>query len=56
MLAFQDLTLDKDEIARDLLKDEDHNKETSVNDLLVCVKELPSQTSRLLRCKCPDKK
>ena len=54
ILSNQDLTLDKDEIARDLLKDdEDSNKETSVNDLLDSVDmEIPSETHRLLRCKC----
>ena len=50
ILSNQDLTLDKEEIARDLLKNED-NDETSVNDLMDSV-EMPSQTMRLLRCMC----
>lgn len=46
----RDLTLDKDQVAQDLLRDdEDSNKETSANDLLQYVK-LPSHTARLLRC------
>ena len=50
ILSNQDLTLDKDEIARDLLKnDEDKDKETTVTDLLESV-HVPSQTARLLRC------
>ena len=50
ILSNQDLTLDKDEIARDLLKDdEDSNKETSVTDLLHM--DIQSETHRLLRCK-----
>ncbi len=52
ILSNQDLTLDKDEIARDLLKNDDHDKETSVNELLDSVDMIPSQTVRLLRCKC----
>lgn len=52
ILSNQDLTLDKDEIARDLmLRDDEHDKETSVNELLDSV-DMPSQTVRLLRCKC----
>ena len=49
ILSNQDLTLDKDEIARDLLKnsDDDDDKETDVHDLINSV----SQTARLLRCK-----
>ena len=50
ILSNQDLTLDKEEIARDLLIDEEHDKETTVNDLLDSV-EVPSHTVRLLRCK-----
>ena len=51
ILSNQDLTLDKDEVARDLLQDdEDSNKETSAHDLLQFVK-IPSHTARLLRCK-----
>ncbi len=49
ILSNQDLTLDKDEIARDLLKDDDIDNETSVNDLMDSV-NIPSQTVRLLRC------
>ena len=49
ILSNQDLTLDKDVIARELLKEGDDDKETSVNDLLDSVE--PSQTVRLLRCK-----
>ena len=50
ILSNQDLTLDKDEIARDLLNNiGDADRETSVNDLLDSVE--PSQTERLLRCK-----
>ena len=46
----QDLTLDKDQVAQDLLRDdEDSNKETSATDLLKYVK-IPSHTARLLRC------
>ena len=46
----RDLTLDKDQIAQDLLRDdEDSNKEISANELLQYVK-LPSNTARLLRC------
>ncbi|XP_052065977.1 mesoderm induction early response protein 1-like [Mytilus californianus] len=47
ILSNQDLTLDKDEIARDLLKnsDDDDDKETDVHDLINSV----SQTARLLR-------
>lgn len=49
ILSNQDLTLDKEEIARDLLKNSDSDdKETSVNDLLDSVSS--SQTARLLRC------
>ena len=53
ILSNQDLTLDKDEIARDLLKDDDDsNKETSVTDLLDSVEmEIRSETHRLLRCR-----
>ncbi|XP_014672056.1 PREDICTED: mesoderm induction early response protein 1-like [Priapulus caudatus] len=47
ILSNQDLTLDKDEVARDLLTDEDHDKETSVNELLNSVPV--HNTSRLLR-------
>lgn len=52
ILSNQDLTLDKDEIARDLLSNSDENedKETDVHDLLNSVSS--SQTARLLRCKC----
>lgn len=48
ILSNQDLTLDKDEIARDLLKnsDDDDDKETDVHDLINSV----SHTARLLRC------
>ena len=45
ILSNQDLTLDKDEIARDLLKNDDNDRETSVTDLLDSV-EVPSQTVR----------
>lgn len=47
----QDLTLDKDEIARDLLSNSDENEdeETDVHDLMEAVSS--SQTARLLRCK-----
>ncbi len=57
ILSNQDLTLDKEEIARDLqLKNEDeHEGETSVTDLLDSV-EMPSQTVRLLRCKLKPRK
>ena len=49
ILSNQDLTLDKDEIARDLLNNiGDTDNETSVTDLLDSVE--PSQTERLLRC------
>lgn len=53
ILSNQDLTLDKEEIARDLLKtsDDDDDKETSVHDLLNSVHVSSSQTNRLLRCK-----
>ena len=54
ILSNQDLTLDKDEIARDLLKNEDQIKEeSSVNDIddLIDSVEMPSQTVRLLPCK-----
>ena len=56
ILSNQDLTLDKDEIARDLLKtsDNDDDKETSVHDLINSVHMPSSQTSRLLRCKIYD--
>jgi len=49
-LILQDLTLDKEEIARDLLSNSDENedKETDVHDLLDSVSS--SQTARLLRC------
>lgn len=52
ILSNQDLTLDKDQVARDLLQqdDEDSNKETSATDLMDSV-DIPSQTVRLLRCK-----
>ena len=51
ILSNQDLTLDKEEVARDLLQyDEDSNKETTATDLLDCV-QIPSSTARLLRCK-----
>lgn len=51
ILSNQDLTLDKEEIARDLLQnsDDDDNKETTVSDLIDTVTS--SQTARLLRCK-----
>ena len=51
ILENQDLTLDKDEIARDLLlnNSEADNKETSVVDLFESV--ATSHTVRLLRCK-----
>ena len=50
ILSNQDLTLDKDEIARDLLptSDENEEEETDVHDLLNSVAS--SQTARLLRC------
>ncbi|XP_064626094.1 mesoderm induction early response protein 1-like isoform X2 [Lineus longissimus] len=48
ILSNRDLTLDKDEIARDLLKNDDNDRSPTVNDLLDSV-EVPSQTSRLLR-------
>lgn len=52
ILGSEDLTLDKDEIARDLLQHTDHDRETSVNDLLDSVDiTASSQTVRLLRCK-----
>ncbi|KAK3091530.1 hypothetical protein FSP39_020549 [Pinctada imbricata] len=49
ILSNQDLTLDKDEIARDLLKnsDDDDDKETTAHELLSSVAN--SQTVRLLR-------
>lgn len=51
ILSNQDLTLDKDEIARDLLQESDEaDQETTVNELLHSV-EMPSNTVRLLRCK-----
>ena len=51
ILSNQDLTLDKDEIARDLhfLKDEENDNSASVNDLMDSV-NLKSNTARLLRC------
>ncbi len=51
ILSNQDLTLDKDEIARDLhfLKDEENDHATNVNDLMDSV-NLKSNTARLLRC------
>lgn len=51
ILSNQDLTLDKDEIARDLLSNSEENedKETDVHDLLESMEQ--SQTARLLRCK-----
>ena len=51
ILSNQDLTLDKDEIARDLhfLKDEENDDSTSVNELMDSV-NLKSNTARLLRC------
>ena len=53
ILSNQDLTLDKDEIARDLtfLKDDENEDSASVNDLMDSV-NLKSNTARLLRCKC----
>ncbi|XP_021356745.1 mesoderm induction early response protein 1-like isoform X2 [Mizuhopecten yessoensis] len=58
ILSNQDLTLDKEEIARDLLKtsDDDDDKETTVNDLLnsVHVSSAQSQTNRLLRSNSQD--
>lgn len=51
ILSNHDLTLDKDEIARDILKtsDDDDDKETTAHELLSSVSS--SQTARLLRCK-----
>lgn len=50
ILSNQDLTLDKDEIARDLLQLGDQNdKEMSVHDLLDSV-DTSVSSSRLLRC------
>ena len=51
ILSNQDLTLDKEEIARDLLSnsEDSEDKETDVHDLLESVES--SQTARLLRCK-----
>ena len=51
ILSNQDLTLDKEEIARDLLSNSEDtdDKETDVHDLLESVES--SQTARLLRCK-----
>jgi hypothetical protein len=50
ILGSEDLTLDKDEIARDLLQHTDHDRETSVHDLLNSVDiGASSQTIRLLR-------
>lgn len=53
ILSNHDLTLDKDEIARDILKtsDDDDDKETTAHELLSSVSS--SQTARLLRCKQP---
>ncbi|XP_013413829.1 mesoderm induction early response protein 1 [Lingula anatina] len=50
ILSNRDLTLDKEEIARDLLKNsgDDDEEDTSVDNLLDSV-EVPSHTSRLLR-------
>ncbi|CAH1772342.1 unnamed protein product [Owenia fusiformis] len=50
ILSNNDLTLDKDEVARDLLT-EDDNKETSADDLMDSVGDVPpvSSTARLLR-------
>ncbi|XP_074642839.1 mesoderm induction early response protein 1-like [Tubulanus polymorphus] len=48
ILSNQDLTLDKEEIARDLLKHDDTNNETSVTDLLDSV-EVPSENSQTVR-------
>lgn len=52
ILSNQDLTLDKDEIAKDLtfLKDDENEDSASVNDLMDSV-NLKSNTARLLRCK-----
>ena len=53
ILSNQDLTLDKEEIARDLLSNsggEIEDKETGVDDLLETMEQ--SQTARLLRCRC----
>lgn len=51
ILSNQDLTLDKEEIARDLLSNSEENedKETDVHDLLESMEQ--SQTARLLRSK-----
>ena len=55
ILSNQDLTLDKDEIGRDLLGDEDDEKESpTITELLDSVGE-PSQTVHLLRCKLSNK-
>lgn len=53
ILSNHDLTLDKDEIARDILKtsDDDDDKETTAHELLSSVSS--SQTARLLRCEQP---
>lgn len=51
ILENQDLTLDKEEIARDLLANNGpaDDRETTINDLLHTVSS--SRTARLLRCK-----
>ncbi|XP_050403317.1 mesoderm induction early response protein 1 isoform X1 [Patella vulgata] len=55
ILSNHDLTLDKDEIARDVLKNnsDDDDKETTVTDLLESVTS--SHTPRLLRSKVPHR-
>ncbi|XP_061166133.1 mesoderm induction early response protein 1-like [Saccostrea echinata] len=54
ILSNHDLTLDKDEIARDILKtsDDDDDKETTAHELLSSVSS--SQTARLLRSKSQE--
>lgn len=55
ILSNQDLTLDKDEIARDLLlsRGEGHDRETSVSDLIT-VLDMPTSQPDIIACAAPS--
>jgi len=55
ILSNQDLTLDKDEIARDLLlsRGEGHDRETSVSDLIT-VLDMPTSQPDIIACTAPS--
>jgi len=56
ILSNQDLTLDKEQIGRDLLTNVDEDGPTSADELLDSVSmEIHSDMERMLRCKCTSR-